>query len=119
MSKKQFSLEELSTLIKTKIRTKEKNSYSARLAAEGVEKITRKIGEEALEVVIAAFINDKNPNKKNRQELVGEVCDLFFHTLVLLSATDIDLEEILAELNKRNQKKPQKKIANNNTTRKK
>lgn len=105
MSEKQFSLEELYALVKTKIDSKEKNSYSAQLAAEGIEKITRKVGEEALEVVIAAFVNEKNPNQKNRDELIGEVGDLFYHTLVLLAATDISFEEILTKLNQRNQKK--------------
>ena len=77
MPKNQLTLEELFATIKNKIETKDKNSYSYELAKKGVEKITRKIGEEALEVVVAAFINDKNPNAKNREELIGEICDLF------------------------------------------
>ena len=102
MSEKKFSLEELFAIVKNKINSQEKNSYSAKLAAEGLERITRKVGEEALEVVIAAFLNDKNSNEKNRQDLIGEVADLFFHTLILLAATDIGFEEIISELHRRN-----------------
>jgi phosphoribosyl-ATP pyrophosphohydrolase len=105
MSKNQLSLEELFALIKKKISAKEKNSYSYELAKGGVEKITRKIGEEALEVVIAAFIHDKKKSKKTREELVGEVCDLFYHSLVLLAERGIELDEILSELSKRNKLK--------------
>lgn len=103
--KGQLTLEELFATIKNKIETKEENSYSYDLAKKGVEKITRKIGEEAVEVVVAAFINDKNPNAKNREELIGEVCDLFYHNLVLLAAEKIEFSEILSELTRRNNKK--------------
>jgi phosphoribosyl-ATP pyrophosphohydrolase len=105
MPKNQLTLEELFSLIKGKISTQEKNSYSYELAKEGVAKISRKIGEEALEVVIAAFINEKNPSKKARAELIGEICDLFYHSLVLLASEQIEFSEILAELTKRNGKK--------------
>ncbi len=105
MSKNQITLEELFALVKKKIDSKEKGSYSYELAKTGIEKITRKIGEEALEVVIAAFINQKKPSKKTRDELIGEICDLFYHNLVLLAAEKIEFSEILAELTKRNKKK--------------
>ena len=105
MSKNQLTFDELFALIKKKISTKEKNSYTYELAKAGVEKITRKVGEEALEVVIAAFINDKKSSKKTREELVGEVCDLFYHSLVLLASQKIELDEVSAELSKRAKKK--------------
>ncbi len=104
MSKNQFLLEELFATIKAKIAAKEKNSYSYELAKAGVEKITRKVGEEALEVVIAAFINDRNSSKKTRQDLIGEVGDLFYHSLVLLASQKIEFEEVLKELAVRNKK---------------
>lgn len=104
MPKNQFLLEELFATIKTKIAAKEKNSYSYELAKSGVEKITRKVGEEALEVVIAAFINDRNSSKKTRQDLVGEIADLFYHSLVLLASQEIEFEEVLKELAVRNKK---------------
>lgn len=102
---KTLSLDELFSLIKNKIATKEKNSYTFEIAKGGAEKITRKVGEEAVEVVIAAFMNEQKNNKETRQDLIGEVSDLFYHTLVLLASQNIELDEILQELNKRNQSK--------------
>lgn len=104
MSKNKFTLEELFTLLKKKISAQEKKSYTVELVKAGTEKISRKIGEEALEVVIASFLNDKKNSKKTRDDLIGEVADLFYHTLVLLAAQQIELEEVLKELNKRNKK---------------
>ena len=102
---KTLSLDELFSLIKNKIAAKEKNSYTYELAKGGAEKITRKVGEEAVEVVIAAFMNEQKNNKETHQDLIGEVSDLFYHTLVLLASQNIELDEILQELNKRNQSK--------------
>jgi phosphoribosyl-ATP pyrophosphohydrolase/phosphoribosyl-AMP cyclohydrolase len=70
------------------------SSYVARLLAEGVDRIARKIGEEATEVVIAA----KNAS---RQELAHEVADLWFHTYVLLAQQGLTPEDIWAELRSR------------------
>ncbi len=105
MKPNKLPLEELFALIKKKISAKEKNSYTYELAKAGLERTARKVGEEAVEVVVAAFLNDKKRSKKTRNELVGEVCDLFFHTLVLLASQGVELEEILSEFKKRNVKK--------------
>ncbi len=105
MSKTDFSFEELLSLVKAKIAKKDPTSYSYKLANEGVDLICRKIGEEAVEVVVAAFINDRNPNAENREELVGEICDLFYHLAVLMAEKNIDFSEILTELNARNKRK--------------
>lgn len=69
-------------------------SYVAKMLARGVDRIAKKIGEEATEVVIAAKNDD-------RGELVWEVADLFFHTLVLLALRNIEVDEIGAELLRR------------------
>jgi phosphoribosyl-ATP pyrophosphohydrolase len=69
-------------------------SYVARLHAKGLAKIAQKVGEEAVEAVIAAMTDD-------RQGLVGEAADLLFHLIVLLGAKDIALAEVLAELDRR------------------
>ncbi len=105
MTNKLTTLEELFATIKTKVSTKEENSYSYELAKGGVEKIGRKIGEEAVEVLIAGFVNEKNANDKSKEELVGEICDLFYHNLVLMAAQNIEFEDILKELNRRNKNK--------------
>lgn len=70
------------------------NSYTASLMKKGVDKILKKIGEEATEVVIAG-------KGGSREEIVCEVADLFFHTLVLLGHRDITPEEVYAELRRR------------------
>lgn len=105
MTQNHLALEELYALISDKIKHQEENSYSYTLAQEGVAKIGRKVGEEALEVVIAAFANDRNPNAKHQEELVGEVCDLLYHSLVLLASQNIEFSAILAELTRRNTSK--------------
>lgn len=66
-------------------------SYVAKLYAGGVDRIAKKIGEEATEVVIAAKNGD-------RKELVWETADLLFHLLVLLKREGVELDEIGAEL---------------------
>ena len=70
------------------------SSWVARLNAQGVPVIARKLGEEALETVIAALSG-------NREELVGEAADTLFHLLVLLDAKGVSLDEIYAELARR------------------
>ncbi len=70
------------------------SSYTASLLQKGVDKILKKLGEEATEVVIAG-------KGGKREEIVYETADLFFHALVLLGYYDIDPEEIYAELRRR------------------
>jgi phosphoribosyl-ATP pyrophosphohydrolase/phosphoribosyl-AMP cyclohydrolase len=69
-------------------------SYVASLYAKGLDKILGKIGEEATEVAIAGKGGEKD-------EVVSEVADLWFHTLVLLSYYDLPPERIFAELQRR------------------
>ncbi len=70
------------------------NSYTASLMHKGVDKILKKLGEEATEVVIAA-------KGGTRGEIVYESADLIFHLLVLLGYCDIPPEEVYAELRRR------------------
>lgn len=69
-------------------------SYVAQLHARGLPIMARKLGEEGVEAVVAALAG-------SREELVGEAADLLFHLLVLLSARDIALADVLAELDRR------------------
>lgn len=69
-------------------------SYTASLMAKGIDKILKKLGEEATELVIAG-------KGGARDEIVYESADLFFHTLVLLGYYDIDPDEVYAELRRR------------------
>lgn len=70
------------------------NSYTASLMAKGIDKILKKVGEEATEVVIAG-------KGGKREEIVYETADLIFHSLVLLGFYDIDPEEVYSELRRR------------------
>jgi len=69
-------------------------SYTARLLAEGTAKCAQKLGEEAVETVIAAMSGD-------RGELVKESADLLYHLLVLLRAEGVALSEVTGELDRR------------------
>lgn len=70
------------------------SSYVAKLSARGRPRIAQKIGEEAVEAVIAAMAG-------NRDELVGESADLLFHLLLLLADCDISLDAVCDELERR------------------
>tara|TARA_R110000787_G_scaffold13410_17_gene42285 strand:- start:3749 stop:4078 length:330 start_codon:yes stop_codon:yes gene_type:complete len=69
-------------------------SYVAKLTARGRSKIAQKVGEEAVETVIAAMEGD-------RGGVIGESADLLFHLAVLLADLDISLDEVLDELDRR------------------
>ena len=69
-------------------------SYVAKLFSRGRAKIAQKLGEEATETVIAAMAGD-------RAELTGEAADLIFHLLVLLADADVSLDDVRAELRRR------------------
>jgi phosphoribosyl-ATP pyrophosphohydrolase len=81
------------TILQRRAATPEE-SYVASLVARGLPVIARKLGEEAVEAVVAALTD-------NRDELVGEAADVIFHLLVLLAEKDIALAEVLAELDRR------------------
>ena len=70
------------------------SSYVASLYAKGLDKILKKVGEEAVETVMAAKDGD-------RDHLVYEVADLWFHTMVLLAAQDLSSQDVLDELARR------------------
>jgi len=69
-------------------------SYVAKLTARGRGKIAQKLGEEAVETVIAAMGND-------RAEIIGEATDLVFHLAVLLADAGLGFDDIRAELTRR------------------
>jgi phosphoribosyl-ATP pyrophosphohydrolase len=70
------------------------SSYVAKLTAKGRAKMAQKLGEEAVETVIAA-VSD------NRPEMVGEAADLMFHLAVLLADMGLSFDDIRAELARR------------------
>jgi len=70
------------------------SSYTSSLMQKGIDKILKKVGEEATEVVIAGKGGSKD-------EIIYEVADLYFHTLVLMGYYDIEPEAVFSELGRR------------------
>jgi phosphoribosyl-ATP pyrophosphohydrolase/phosphoribosyl-AMP cyclohydrolase len=87
-------LNKLNELIKERKRDLPENSYTTRLFKEGADRIIQKVGEEAIETVIAAKNHDK-------VEIVNEVSDLIYHLLVMLVDQEVELDEIIDKLVKR------------------
>lgn len=87
-------ISELYEIIKDRQRQRPEGSYTAYLFNQGIDKMCKKVGEEAAEVIIAA----KN---RNRDELIYESADFLYHLLVLLAEAGIDPEEVLQELSRR------------------
>jgi phosphoribosyl-ATP pyrophosphohydrolase len=72
-------------------------SYTNKLFNDGINKIAQKVGEEAVEVIVAAL-------GQTRDLQIGELSDLFYHTLVLMTQLGISLDDVGAELQRRHQK---------------
>lgn len=89
-----FSLTDLERIVAARARSGDENSWTAKLFARGQAKAAQKMGEEAVETVIAAVAGD-------REGVVSESADLLYHWLVVLALADVSLNEVLAELEKR------------------
>ena len=89
-----MSIQWLYDVIESRRQNPTEQSYTSSLFAAGLPKIAQKVGEEGTEVVVAALAQDN-------QRLIEEVADLTYHTLVLLAARGLKIEDILAELEKR------------------
>ncbi|AJP70632.1 phosphoribosyl-ATP diphosphatase [Sphingomonas hengshuiensis] len=88
------SLDALEATIRARRTGDPDTSYVARLTHKGRAKIAQKVGEEATEVVIAAVTDDK-------PGMVGEAADLLFHLCVLLADAGLSLDDVRAELARR------------------
>mgnify|MGYP000852759025 FL=1 len=82
-----MTIRELYEIIESRRNSDESTSYTRQLFDRGLDRIIQKVGEESVEVVIAAK-NDEN------DEFIGEVADLVYHLLVLLVAKDIKITDI-------------------------
>lgn len=94
---KNFSLQALEEIIEARKTEMPDNSYTTSLFNEGIKKITKKLGEEASEVIIASLA-------EKRSDLIYESADLIYHLLVLLANEDISLQEVVDELSSRHNK---------------
>jgi phosphoribosyl-ATP pyrophosphohydrolase len=87
-------LERLAATIEARKGTDPDTSWSAKLLAEGPDKVAEKFGEEAVEAIIAAV-------KGDRANLTAEAADVLYHLLVMLASRDVKLSAVLAELKRR------------------
>jgi phosphoribosyl-AMP cyclohydrolase / phosphoribosyl-ATP pyrophosphohydrolase len=87
----------LSELIKSRKNDMPENSYTTSLFEKGINRIAQKVGEEAVETVIAAKNDDED-------ELLNEISDLIFHLLVLMEEKNISLKDVNNNLMKRHKK---------------
>lgn len=92
-AEKIFFLTQLQDLLDSRKIEMPEGSYTSKLFAKGTDKIAQKVGEEAVETVIAA----KNDNK----ELLYEASDLLFHLMVLLTDRGMRIEDLADELQRR------------------
>ena len=88
------TLARLAAVIEERRRADPAKSYVARLVAKGPDAVLKKIGEEATEVVMAC--KDGAP-----QKIVGEVADLWFHTMIALATHGLSPGDVIAELERR------------------
>lgn len=103
-------LKEVENVIESRKGANEEGSYTCYLFREGIDKILKKVGEECTETVIAAKNLNNGGGDKEKEDLIGEVADLFYHLQVMLSDLDLSIEDVLAEHSKRNLKVNNKKV---------
>jgi phosphoribosyl-ATP pyrophosphohydrolase len=89
-----FTLADLETRIAERAKALPDESWTAKLLAAGPERCAKKLGEEAVEAVIAAV-------KGDRAELIAESADLIYHLLVVLKSRDVALQDVLSQLESR------------------
>ena len=94
-----MTLDRLFEIIRSRKDNPPPGSYTARLFTAGEDEIVKKVGEEAMEVILAV-------KGQGDERVVSEVADLFYHTLVLLAARGLTLAAVEAELERRHASPP-------------
>jgi len=87
-------LGKLESIVLDRLQHPEPGSYTAKLAAAGTRRIAQKVGEEGVELALAAVTGD-------REQAIDEAADLIYHVIVLLSEQHIGLSEVVARLESR------------------
>ena len=85
---------ELETIVLARLNNPTENSYTAKLAAAGTKRIAQKVGEEGVELALAAISG-------NREEIIDEAADLVYHLTVLLAERNLSLADVAARLKAR------------------
>lgn len=88
------ALDRLAAAIQARKGADPESSWTAKLLSKGPEKCAEKFGEEAVEAIIEAV-------KGDREKLTAEAADVLYHLLVMLAARDVTLDQVLAELERR------------------
>ena len=91
------AFEQMEAVIALRRAEPQENSYTCYLFDKGLDKILKKVGEECAETIIAA----KNGQK---EELVGEINDVFYHMLVMMNECGVTLEDVCAGMDRRAEK---------------
>ena len=87
-------LEQLEAVIRQRIATAPAGSYTAKLAAQGVVKVAQKVGEEGVELALAAAV-------QSDARVTSEAADLVYHLVLLLAMRGLTLADVVAELERR------------------
>jgi len=87
-------ISELETIVRQRLENPTAGSYTAELAAAGIQRIAQKVGEEGVELALAAVSG-------NREDIVNETADLLYHVIVLLAHQSLSIEDIAAQLESR------------------
>ena len=87
-------LEDLEIIVNDRLKDPSEDSYTARLATAGMKRIAQKVGEEGVELALAAAVGDKD-------EVIDEAADLLYHVIVLLKVQDLGLKDICDRLQTR------------------
>jgi len=87
-------LRTLESTIANRLESPSQDSYTSGLVAQGPKRVAQKVGEEGIELALAAVTGD-------RDEIINEAADLLYHTLVLLRSHDVELSSVVAELEAR------------------
>jgi phosphoribosyl-ATP pyrophosphohydrolase len=87
-------LEQLADTVGERAGAAADSSYTAKLLSQGTEKCAKKVGEEAVELALAAMTPD-------RDHLISETADLLYHVLVLLQGSGVPLSAVMGELERR------------------
>src|SRR6188472_1412277 len=87
-------LDTLQSVIKERLEQAPEGSYTAKLAAQGKLKVAQKVGEEAVELALAAVAQD-------RARVIAEAADLVYHLMLLLTLRELTLADVVAELERR------------------
>jgi phosphoribosyl-ATP pyrophosphohydrolase/phosphoribosyl-AMP cyclohydrolase len=90
-------LARLQRIISERAAESPESSYTAKLLAAGIQRVAQKVGEEGVELALAATTDEKS-------KIIDEAADLLYHTLVLLRAKGLTLEDVTARLAERHQR---------------